>query len=229
MSNKEYLCALDIEALGHVNSCGAFSVGFCYGTTWEDRKKIRFTFAPKSYHRFHPKYGTPYILKDDEKINWEDIIEPVTWAEFWSKNTDVLNVLASEFTEFKYLSEFVKELYSVGTKVTFLGDNPAYDFSHLAYEFEAHDELPIRFSNRLKLSEMQKMFAAGDPLPSDGYHGIKDPSERIKYYHSPDTLNQIVKKLTSHSHLPDDDAEGIYLSYLLMKDLSLFNKLSMHR
>jgi hypothetical protein len=38
---QEYLCAVDIESLGRTNSMGVLSIGFCYGTTWEDRKKHR--------------------------------------------------------------------------------------------------------------------------------------------------------------------------------------------
>ena len=231
----EYLCALDIEALGRVNSSPPFSVGFCHGTCWEDRQKVRITMLPSFPHSYHNNHNKTI---DELGINLEDMklddamsfmCENNTWNEFWSKNQNVLSDLMKEALPakegYRKLSDTIKQIYSVENsteskyRVTFLGDNPAYDFSHLNAALETQcDELPIRYSNRLTISEMRQLPRDQAALVSDGYHGIKDPSERIKYHPNAEKIEALVKKYANHSHMPDDDAEGIYLQYLLLKD-----------
>jgi hypothetical protein len=217
----EYYCAVDIESLGHANSSIPFSIGFCHGSNWENRKKVRISIQPDAYHKFHPKYGTELKVADYSDLSSyiTDVCEPCTWSEFWSKNTDILSDLLSEAIPakegFSAVSDIIKEIYT-NKSVSFLGDNPSFDFSHMSYALEKYcDELPMRFSNRKTFTELRN---SSDPLPSDGYHGIKDPSERIKYHPRKSDINAVVKAMSNHSHKPDDDAEGIYLQYLLLKD-----------
>lgn len=238
----ELFCAVDIEALGHANGSIPISVGFCYGTSWEDRIKVRISIMPDQYHVYHTKYGQKWNppsngLNITDFI--QDICEPMTWSEFWSKNTKILETIFKEAVPtndgFQALSNFIKKLYSIellsaGTsrpyKVTFIGDNPGYDFSHINAALEKYcDELPLRYSNRRTFTELRELYNQNVQLPSDGYHGIKDPSERIKYFSSTQLVDHIVKKNSNHSHLPDDDAEGIYMQYLLMKDAKFLDEM----
>lgn len=242
----EYLCALDIETVGRANGSMPISVGFCYGTNWEDRKKVRISIRPNSYHCYHEKYGQFFNLHnavelsklsitDEKRLDEhyiQDICEPATWSEFWSKNKEILLTLLTEGKSvtdgFQELSNFIKKLYSIEKlttntkrpyKVTFLGDNPAYDFGRLDAALEKYcDELPIRYSNRRTLTELRELAKEGFSFLNDGYHGIKDPSERVKFFEKSKLLSAIVDQNTAHTHMPDDDAEGIYLQYLLMKD-----------
>lgn len=168
------------------------------------------------------------------------ICEPSTWEEFWSKNTGVLQTLMDESVEgkvaFDQLSNFIKELYSnenhieegsnILHKVVFLCDDSAYDFSHLNVALEKYcDELPLGFSNWMKLKTMLNFASLGDTLPSDGYRDIRDPSERIVYHPNKATIKLLTQKFSQHTHMPDDDAEGIYLQYLLMKDENFFDEM----
>jgi hypothetical protein len=236
--SQEYLCAVDIEALGRANSMGVLSIGFCYGTTWEDRKKHRISILPDKYHNYHEKAGQTwdYLKVANAKIPLtefiQDVCEPGTWKEFWSNHVEVLETLFAEAyypkVAYEDLSNFIKKIYSVESKeekkyrVVFLGDNPSYDFGRIDYVLEKYcDELPLRYSNREKIANIR-----GGKLLNDGYHAIKDPSERAKYFKNDKAMEKVMVNHAKHSHMPDDDAELIYLQYLLMKDENLLKKLS---
>lgn len=236
---EKYYCAIDIEALGHANSAIPFSVGFCYGSCWEDRTKTRVTILPEKPHIYHGNHRQTF---NNMNINVKDLpledsmkllCEPVTWNEFWSKNTTVLSTLMKEalptFEGFCKLSDIIKNVYSAEKKsyrVVFLGDNPAYDFSHLDRALQKYcDELPIRYSNRLSLTEMRKLHNEGKELPSDGYHGISDPSEQISFHPNAKNIKTLVKEFANHSHLPDDDAEVIFLQHLLLKNEKFYDNM----
>lgn len=134
------------------------------------------------------------------------------------------------------ISDFLKELYAkevfdekANTKirVVWLGDNPAYDFSHLNRAVSTYcDELPVRYSNRLSLTDMRYMVRIGKTLPTDGYHGISDPSEAIDFHPHAKLIEETVNKHSAHTHMPDDDAEGIFLQQLLLKQPVLLERLS---
>jgi hypothetical protein len=238
MSDKKekYYCAIDIEALGHANNAIPFSIGFCHGTCWEDRTKTRVTILPEKPHIYHKNH---YRNFNEMNINVKNLpledsmqllCEPVTWNEFWSKNKDILSILMKEALPtnegFCKLSDVIKNIYCAekNYRVVFLGDNPAYDFSHLDNALYKYcDELPIRYSNRLSLTELRNLYNNGKELPSDGYHGISDPSEQIAFHPNAKNIKTLVKDFSSHSHLPDDDAEVIYLQHLLIKNENFYN------
>jgi len=240
---RKYICAVDIETLGHANSAIPFSVGFCFGTCWADRRKVRISILPDTPHVYHNDFDKTFndLSIDFQRLSLEDQMkhacEPCTWSEFWSKNTNVLGVLMKEALPikdgFQLLSNTIKQIYStehmsIDTKtpyrVTFLGDNPGYDFSHLNAALEKYcDELPIRYSNRRTLTELRNLNNV--VAPTDGYHGISDPSEQIEFHRHAVLIDILVEEFSVHSHLPDDDAEGIYLRYLLIKDPKFLGEL----
>jgi hypothetical protein len=112
-----------------------------------------------------------------------------------------------------------------------LSDNSLYDFGS-NYVLEKYcDELPLRYSNREKITNTRGGKMSNDHVISfgmlnDGYHAIKDPSERAKYFKNDKAMEKVMVNHAKLSHMPDDDAELIYLQYLLMKDESLLKKLS---
>ena len=186
---------------------------------------------PDSYHIYHSKYGQEFKSYSDNFEEWiEDVCEPPTWNEFWSKNKNILHTLFSEEIDmkqvYKLISDTIKTIYETSKtrKITLLGDNPAYDYSRIDYALEKYcDELPIRFSNREKITKMRET----NPT-SEGYNSIKDPTERMKYHVDKDLVDRLSKLMSKHTHLPDDDAEMIYVQYLLMKNDKFRNEMKLH-
>jgi hypothetical protein len=242
--------AVDIEAFGHADNLTPFSVGFCYGTSWDDRKKFRVTMIPTGPHTYYSgelsgksneEYGKMIrdSLNNPEEFSkvMQIFCDPVTWSEFWSKNQEILRKLFSDDNMMSTqvgmlrISDFLKELYAnektnTKTRIIWLGDNPAYDFSHLNRAVSTYcDELPVRYSNRLSLTDMRYMVKIGKTLPTDGYHGISDPSEAIDFHPNAKLIEEIVDKHSAHTHMPDDDAEGIFLQQLLLKTPELVERL----
>jgi hypothetical protein len=69
------------------------------------------------------------------------------------------------------------------------------------------------------------MVKIGKTLPTDGYHCISDPSEAIDFHPNAKLIEEIVDKHSTHTHMPDDDAEGIFLQQLLLKTPELVERL----
>jgi hypothetical protein len=226
VKTQEYLCAVDIEVLGRSSKSNVLSIGFCYGSTWENRKKFRVSIIPDSYHIYHQKYRCVPDIKGDLEDYITDVCEPALWKEFWSSRKAELKTLFSEAIPIEdamnKLSKFIKDLYtnemlSQGTvhpyEITFLGDNPSFDFSHIDRLLSHYcDELPLRYSNRQTSKEIRE---SGE-ICEDGDHCISDPSAQIEFCEYNKLIYYILDKYTKPTHLPDDDAERIYLQYLLL-------------
>jgi hypothetical protein len=231
------IVSVDIKTLGNRHESEPFSVGFCYGTTWLDRKKYRITIRPSSYSHYYADTDTDADTDtketDDNPLfdetflpDWEQICDPVTYEGFWKNHEMVLRNLWRDALHpkkaWKEIDKFIKTIYNIAeednNEVIWISDNPSYDFSHLDHGISKYlDQLPVRFSNRQTKSEIKQYFKENNKYP-DSYenHCIEDPSEQIKFHPHKNIIEKIVKTIVQHTHYPDKDAEEIYLTYLLL-------------
>jgi hypothetical protein len=92
--------AVDIEAFGHADNVTPFSVGFCYGTSWDDRKKFRVTMIPTGPHTY---YSSELSGKSNEEYG-KMICDSLNNPEEFSK---VMQIFCDPAYDFSHLNRAV--------------------------------------------------------------------------------------------------------------------------
>lgn len=147
----------------------------------------------------------------------DENIERKCFDEFWNdpkhpENYVVLQQIRKEvrfLTEEAGIQDFYKFLKSLevlwpGDQITFLSDNPAYDIGSLDHLIAKYlHALPLRYT-----------------LDSQ-YRSITDPSEQLDVLGIRDEINAAINKKfnANHNHMPDNDAEVIYLQQIIINTI----------
>jgi hypothetical protein len=182
--------AFDIEAGGSGYQHPVIAVGVCHGTVGDYKRKrwcIRFN---------------------------ANTFEKRCVDEFWSKNQNILGIIEREAMDedvaWKEIADFIDSLellYPASTyRIKFVSDNPAYDIARIDYMlYVKRGRLPLRYTTEGK------------------YRSISDPSEQVKGL--PPAQRAVMDELVtsaknrasvSHTHLPDDDAEVMFLEQAII-------------
>jgi hypothetical protein len=135
-------------------------------------------------------------------------IEKRCMDEFWSKHEDILQTIEKEarnpYIVWKQIARFIDDLETLYPREThdiiFVSDNPAFDIALIDRNLKSMvDRLPLRYTK-------------------DGmYRTISDPSEQRRWFPKRKELDEFVKENSIHDHLPDNDAEQIYLMQVFME------------
>lgn len=190
-SKPDVVVAVDIEKIGCKLKLPVVSVGFIVGTS-EGKllEKTRISLGSGDYSQ------------------WQDDVEfQRCKTEFWDKQPGLLETFHKESvpisTGLAQIAAYVDSLYQRFKIQRWLSDNPAFDLGHLDHQLAQVREYPIRHA------------------PDGEYHSVVDPTEQIKGL-PPLYQRDINAKMADFwkgrvKHMPDDDAEGIWWQYVLVK------------
>lgn len=140
-------------------------------------------------------------LKDDEEI-------VRCQQEFWDKYPELAATFEKEAMPYKQglaqIAKYIDSCYERYDVRKILSDNPAFDLGHLDHHLVGTREYPIRHG------------------PTGEYHSVEDPSEQLKGLPKQQQV-QVYAALQKYwekrtKHLPDDDAEGIYIMYMKVQE-----------
>ena len=160
-------------------------------------------------------HGTRF--EDRKKQRWcmkfqRSEIEKRCMDEFWSKHEDILSRIEKEARDtdivWKEIAQFIdglETLYPHEThKIIFVSDNPAFDITLIDVNLKRTvGRLPLRYTT------------------AGVYRVINDPSEQRVWFPKRNEMDAFVKANSSHDHLPDNDAEHIYLMQVFMEKYRL--------
>jgi hypothetical protein len=154
-------------------------------------------------------YGTS---KSYKKIRWFidfdlEQFDSRCYEEFWSKNLEILNDIKKNSIDAKqawreiasFLTIIESDYPADNYKIKIVSDNPSYDISKIDYCLEFYTG--------------RKGLHYND---NGSYRGVSDPSEQDKYFLYKSILKDQIKLRAKHSHYPDDDAEVMFLSQVVL-------------
>jgi hypothetical protein len=185
--------AIDIEKIGCKLNHPVVSVGFVVGA---DRELIEKT-------RISIQLGDTSQWQDDDEFKR-------CKREFWDNQGGLLELLQKEASPakdaLKRIADYIDSLYERFEIRRWLSDNPAFDLGHLDHQLVGTRPYPIRHS------------------PNGSYTSVVDPTEQYKGL-PPSYQRKIDVELKAFwasgdrsKHMPDDDAEGIWRTYILVHD-----------
>jgi hypothetical protein len=129
------------------------------------------------------------------------------YDEFWSKNLDILENIRREAVPleqaWKSIADFLTSLETdyPESNVLICSDNPAFDLTFIDYNlFTRLGRLGVRYSD------------------SGKYRCVSDPTAQRHFHPQKALLKQrLFESGAKHTHMPDDDAEGIYLQQVMLE------------
>lgn len=150
--------------------------------------------------------------KKYKKIRWSistniNEIETKCYNEFWSKHEDILNIIQQESRPAeivaKEIGEFLDSLEDIFSSVVVVCDNPAYDLTRLDYFLHKYNarEYPIHYGK------------------NNEYRLVCNPVQIRRFFPRKEELFAVIKMSgAKHTHLPDDDAESLYIQQIFLEE-----------
>lgn len=156
-------------------------------------------------------YGTKTTYRKKRFCLTFDInnFEEKCLKEFWSKFPNILEKIKSEATPVVETWEAITDFLTLlevaypedKYNIVMLSDNPAYDIGHIDYNlFHYTARWGLRYTDN------------GD------YRFISNPCEQLVYHPNKENIKRAVRALSKHTHMPDDDAECIFMTQILLKN-----------
>lgn len=198
MDKQKYYICFDIETNGpFIRNNSLMAIGVCILNQNDGNVVFK-----KAYY-----LGIEPNTKHDE----------ITWQQFWSKNTDVLNEIM-DLSKNCNPSDVIKELvndidmYGTNENLTLVSDNPAFDLSWILDRIQLY----LEDSNRSRSILSQKTYSM--PVSTECYArglmkqtgNITKDSDMLAFLGLEKLPNGIV-----HDHRPENDAHKIaWLHYM---------------